>query len=67
MYKGTLCEECVARGRYSKSNLKIDLRELNRELAERRNIMAGEFEEIRKKKIEIIKTINSIGCNCVIQ
>jgi hypothetical protein len=67
MNKGTLCEECVARGRYSKSNLKIDLRELKRELAERRNIMASEFEEINKKQIEIIKTINSIGCNCAIQ
>ena len=67
MYKGLLCEECVARGRYSKSNLKIDLRELKRELIERRFIPASEYEEISKKQVEIIKIINSIGCTCAIQ
>jgi len=66
-YIGLLCEECVARGRYSKSNLKIDLRELNRELEERRNIMASEIQEIGEKKREIIKRISEIGCNCAIQ
>ena len=67
MYKGLLCEECVARGRYSKSNLKIDLREMKRELTERRFISASEYGEISKKQVEIIKTIKSIGCNCAIQ
>ena len=67
MTKGTVCEECNARGRYSKSNLKIDLREINRELTERKNIMASEFQELHDKKVEIIKIINSIGCNCAIQ
>lgn len=66
-YAGLLCEECVARGRYSKSNLKIDLRNLNRELLERQFIPADELKEIFDKKVEIIKRINSIGCNCAIQ
>lgn len=62
-----MCEECVARGRWSKTNLKIDLRELNRELTERRHLMNGEIQEINLKKVEIIKKINSIGCTCAIQ
>lgn len=67
MNKGTLCEECCARGRYSKSNLKIDLRELKRELTERNFIPANELKEMGEKQVEIIKMINSIGCNCAIQ
>ena len=64
-----MCEECVARGRYSMSNLKIDLREVKRELAERKNIMASEFKELSDKKSELLKIIMSgdIKCTCSIQ
>lgn len=67
MNKGTVCDECNTRGRYSKSNLKIDLREIKRELAERTNIMASEYQELYNKQLEIIKTMNTIGCTCAIQ
>ena len=64
-----LCEECIARGRYSMTNLKIDLREVKRELAERRNIMASEFKELSQKQSELLKIIMSgdIKCTCSIQ
>lgn len=69
MNNGTLCEECIARGRYSMTNLKIDLREVNETFAERKHIMASEFEELSQKKKELLKIIMSgdIKCNCEIQ
>jgi len=67
--KTTLCEECIARGRYSMTNLKIDLREVKRELVERKNIMASEFQELSDKQSELLKIIMSgdIKCTCSIQ
>lgn len=69
MTNGTLCEECSARGRYSMTNLKIDLREVKRELMERKNIMATEFKELSDKQRELLKIIMSgdIKCTCSIK
>jgi len=65
-YFGTLCEECVVRGRYSKSNLKIDLREIKREFSERKYIPASEYKELSEKQSEIIERLASrnLKCNC---
>ena len=65
----TVCDECAARGRYSKTNLKIDLREINRTLIERKNIMVSEYLDLCHAKEEIIKRLldRSLGCNCEIQ
>lgn len=66
MEKGTVCSECNARGRYSMTNLKIDLREIKRELTERKNIMASEWQELADKQNKLIKMIFSgdIKCTC---
>lgn len=69
MHKSTVCEECNARGRYSMTNLKIDLRKVKRELTERKNIMESEFIELSRKQSELLNIIISgdIKCNCSIQ
>ena len=62
----TICKECIARGRYSKTNLKIDLREIKEILENRKNIMASEYLDLCHAKEEIIKRLldRSLLCNC---
>jgi len=63
-----ICKECNKRGRYSKSNLKIDLREIKNILETKNNIMASEYVELSLSKEEIIKRLldRSLLCNCKI-
>ena len=67
MNQGTLCEECTARGRYSMTNIKIDLREIKRELTERKTIMASEYKELSDKQKWLLEMMNNVSCNCLIK
>jgi len=62
----TMCKECIKQGRYSKSNLTIDLREVKHVLETRPNIMASEYIDLCYAKNQIVKKLldKSLECNC---
>lgn len=62
-----LCQECIKRGRYSKTNLTIDLREVKHELEN--NIGDLNFTEwlaLTEQKELILKKLmdKELVCNC---
>lgn len=60
-----MCDDCIARGRYSKTNLKIDLRELRREKNERKYLPLNELKSINDQLKEITKRIiECVECTC---
>jgi hypothetical protein len=61
-----ICNECIKRGRYSKSNLLIDFREVKHQIETAENIMGGDYILLCEAKNEILKRLldRSLICNC---
>lgn len=61
-----LCQHCIKLGRYSKTNLKIDLQEIMEIMEKRKTIMASDYIDLCTAKKEIIKRLidKSLLCDC---